>query len=271
MNRYTTFMVLALVLATKAGAQTSDYETILLPVATVPFAGAFGSVWQTAFTVYNDSSTDLDPNDPSKDIFPLDSYCGVQPACPPIDKLRAREVQQPRLFLRHEGPPGLLLHVKRSVVNHLSFNLRVQDLSRQALTWGTEIPVVREAELRTTRIVLMNVPLDPRFRQALRVYDPDSRAASTVSVRIYPMAAASPLAATTLLLQRPSSDFCVGSQEECFPSYAEIQNLPAAFPNLQGQETVRVEIESLTPGLRFWSFIAITNNETQHVTTITPQ
>lgn len=270
MNRHTTLIMLAVLFATGIGAQTSEYETILLPVATKPFAGAFGSVWQTEFVVYNDSSRDLDPNDPL-DIFPLWSGCGF-PGCPPVEKLRAREAQRPRLFLRDQGPPGLLLHVKRSFVSDLSFNLRVQDLSRQSLTWGTEIPVVREAELRTTRIVLMNVPLDSRFRQALRVYDPDSRTTSTVSVRIYPMiGAASPLVATTLLLQRPSSNDCSVIQEKCFPSYAEIQNLPVAFPNLQGQETVRVEIESLTPGLRFWSFIAITNNETQHVTTITPQ
>lgn len=25
------------------------------------------------------------------------------------------------------------------------------------------------------------------------------------------------------------------------------------------------------PGLRFWAFVNVTNNETQHVTTITPQ
>lgn len=36
-------------------------------------------------------------------------------------------------------------------------------------------------------------------------------------------------------------------------------------------DTVRAEIEPLTEGLRYWAFVSVTNNETQHVTTITPQ
>ena len=32
-----------------------------------------------------------------------------------------------------------------------------------------------------------------------------------------------------------------------------------------------VRVTPLTPGLRIWAFVSVTNNETQHVTTITPQ
>lgn len=34
---------------------------------------------------------------------------------------------------------------------------------------------------------------------------------------------------------------------------------------------VRVEVEPLGEGARFWAFVSVTNNETQHVTLITPQ
>lgn len=32
-----------------------------------------------------------------------------------------------------------------------------------------------------------------------------------------------------------------------------------------------LEIEPVTPGLRYWAFVTVTNNATSHVTTITPQ
>src|SRR5205085_11881017 len=52
--------------------------------------------------------------------------------------------------------------------------------------------------------------------------------------------------------------------------YAEFGNL-AALPELQGAELVRIEVTPLTAGLRFWAFAGATNNDTQHVTLITPQ
>jgi hypothetical protein len=251
--------------------QSAEYETILLPVATKPLSGALGSLWKTEFVIVNNGAVDLDPNLPARDVYPLDSECGVQPPCPPIPTIQAYTAQFPFLFLRDGGPPGVLLHVRRSFLDDLAFNLRTQDLSRQSLTWGTEIPVVRESDLSITNIVLANIPLDERFRQALRVYDIDSKSSSSVRVRVYPIEASIPLVDTTLTLTRPSPSPCVGTQEDCYPSYAEIQNFRASFPSLAGHESVRVQIDSLSAGLRFWAFVSVTNNETQHVTTITPQ
>jgi hypothetical protein len=269
--RYLSFGLLCVWTTFGLFGQSSEYETILLPVATKPLSGALGSLWKTEFVIVNNGAVDLDPNLPTRDVYPLDSECGVQPPCPPIPKLRAYTAQFPLLFLRDGGPPGVLLHVRRSFLGDLAFNLRTQDLSRQSLTWGTEIPVVRESDLSITNIVLANIPLDERFRQALRVYDVDSRASSTVRVRVFPLETSVALVDTTLDLTRPSTNPCVGSQEECYPSYAEIQNFSARFPALLGHGSVRVQIDSQTPGLRFWAFVSVTNNETQHVTTITPQ
>jgi hypothetical protein len=33
----------------------------------------------------------------------------------------------------------------------------------------------------------------------------------------------------------------------------------------------RIEIEPTLPDMRVWAFVSITNNETQHVTLVTPQ
>jgi len=53
------------------------------------------------------------------------------------------------------------------------------------------------------------------------------------------------------------------------PGYAEIGDLSQIAP-LGNASRLAVEVEPLTPGLRIWSFVSVTNNETEHVTIITP-
>src|SRR5438105_3909947 len=72
----------------------------------------------------------------------------------------------------------------------ISLSLRVQDVSREARTWGTTVPVVRERDAFTGRLQLLDVPVDDRFRVALRVYDFDEPPASgsydrAVRIRFY--------------------------------------------------------------------------------------
>ena len=44
-----------------------------------------------------------------------------------------------------------------------------------------------------------------------------------------------------------------------------------AEPALAGVTSMRIEVVPLTPNLRFWAFVSITNNETQEVTIVSPQ
>ena len=59
------------------------------------------------------------------------------------------------------GRPAAIIEAEPS--DSLAFHLRVQDTSRQAETWGTEVPIVRERELRTGTFALTNVPLTDGF------------------------------------------------------------------------------------------------------------
>jgi len=52
-------------------------------------------------------------------------------------------------------------------------------------------------------------------------------------------------------------------------AYAEVP-LNSLF-EIQGQDRVRIEVAPLTSGLRLWGFVSVTNNQTQHVTTVVPQ
>jgi hypothetical protein len=54
------------------------------------------------------------------------------------------------------------------------------------------------------------------------------------------------------------------------PGYAEFSN----FPKSAGMLNVRIQNAIPRPlegGVSAWAFISVTNNETQHITTVTPQ
>ncbi|MHB0969207.1 MAG: hypothetical protein ACYC7A_00045 [Thermoanaerobaculia bacterium] len=155
----------------------------------------------------------------------------------------------------------------------IHFTLRVQDVSRQALTWGTEIPVVRENAFRTGRISLPQVPLDARFRPMLRIYDVD-RHGGSVAIRFFDD--------DGVLLSEESVELIVpvGNQHPdpsgpatpdfYYPAWAQVSDFVARHPQLADHDRVRIEVEP-PAGVHFWAFISVTNNETQHVTLITPQ
>jgi len=54
------------------------------------------------------------------------------------------------------------------------------------------------------------------------------------------------------------------------PTVARLSNFRQSFPQLAAVDRVRIEIQSITPGIRFWAIVSVTNNTTQQVTTITP-
>jgi hypothetical protein len=187
---------------------------------------------------------------------------------------------------------GEFLYIGAPGAGKVTFSLRVQDISRQSQTWGPAIPVVREKDAFTSTLQLLDVPVEAHFRSALRIYDFDTGvpdAPRQVRVRIFDMCGIGPidrdcsstaLVDTTLALV-PTSLRVVSDRQ--YPATAMVGNLVGAFPQLAsvpptilafGQSrpaAVRVRIDPITPGLRFWAFVSATNNETQHVTVIASQ
>ena len=155
-----------------------------------------------------------------------------------------------RVDLLHSG--AVFLYVSDDVF----VQLRVHDLSRQAESFGAEIPVVRLSEMKTTPGAILDIPNDPRFRSTFRVYAFWPNAPSDLVVRFV-------------------NDDTGASREERF--HIEPSTLgwdePIAAPPLYRQfsdfEATRIELEPSTPGLRYWAFVSVTNNETQQVTTLT--
>lgn len=142
-------------------------------------------------------------------------------------------------------------------------NLRIQDISRQSSTFGTEIPTIRASAAATKAIDLFMVPSDENFRSLLRVYDFDPAPGHAILVRLYKPTFTLTNPATDQLLSETTLNFQVPSDTFNYPGFTQM-GIPADV------SPVRVEIIPLTEGLRYWGFVSVTNNATQHVTLVTP-
>lgn len=237
----TTLALLAVLIAVPLfGQGVPPSERILVPIFAQPGPGAFGSFWQSELWVHNDTDEPV--------------QTGLGPVFPPKTTIG------PLVGDRAVGTPGLVMFTRREHEAHLHFSVRIRDLSRQAQTWGTEIPVVRESEFFTGRMQLLAVPTDGRFRTMLRVYEFLGFGLSPGAVRVrFYRTGVSP---DVLLHEQTVSLAGTGVL-----AYAQLASLP---PEVSDAAPVRIEIEPLKE-MWFWAFVSITNNETQHVTIITPQ
>lgn len=253
--------------ASAAVAQThEEYEVVLLPIASSgQTPGAHGSLWVTEFTVYNGLDVAISSSDRPSTIWPLGgcfSLICVDVVIPAHSALKA-----PIYRTGSDQLPGSLLKVRRDLGDDIAFQLRIQDVSRQALTWGTEIPVVRERDLYNGPIRLLDVPFDERFRQTLRVYDPlPHEGCVVVGIRYFDMESGETLHTEEATLAR---DDCRQQLGSVFPNVFEAHDLAGRLGVFEG--TVGIEITPLGESDRIWAFVSVTNNETQHVTVVTPQ
>jgi hypothetical protein len=234
------------------GPLPSMFERVLVPVfASGP--GAFGSQWSTEVTVLDGAATDVEPYRRA----PVARLASGTPA--PLD-------------FGASHPAGVLFFAPLDLSARMQFGSLVRDTSRQAQDWGTEVPIVRDDELRSDRFNLLNVPADSRFRQTLRIYDADS-VEGPVNVLIYSMTDNRLLASRFVPLQsaHPCRRFEPCPSDDPATATIDVQSL---FPELATESRVRIEIFSLANGhyaRHVWAFVTVTNNQTQHVTVITPQ
>jgi hypothetical protein len=244
-----TLAALVVLFSTTAAVAQQTARRVLLPVAMETVAGANGSLWSTELWFHANSEEGVS-------IIPL----SVSDAPP----FRHVSIRLP-IFYAHPGqPPGQFLVITRGRWEDKELNLRVRDLSRGNETWGTEIPVVPEDEFRTKTIALLPVPLGSGFRAMVRIYGLEQTGGAVrVKVTTIEDEPSVPLGVVydhTLQLPPTASQFA--------PPYTQL----ALYVELPASNALaRVEIEPLTPGLAFWAFASITDNETQHVTVVSPQ
>ena len=229
--------------------QAASLERVLVPLL-FSGPGAFGSQWTTEVAITN-----------AADV-PLDIFKSPFTNSAPLEPGETRTLTTADIGQR---PTGLFLYIPRGEDRSLQFNALVRDLSRQGEQLGAEMPSVRESEFFHQRFNLMNVPSDSRYRVALRTY---ALGAAPIILSIYRMGDASLLVRDTLQVGTPSSTQ---------PANVIIPDLVSKYPQLADAGSFRVEIQRpfegtygpFDPGI--WAFISVTNNETQHVTIISPQ
>jgi hypothetical protein len=241
---------------------------VLLPVAfNGEIPGAFGSRWVLKLTVLNRSGRPA--------LVAGFDFCPPM-LCPPEQPPTPSDVTfQPRLLLQPEQiRNGHFMAVEKSVASDVHFELRVRDLSREMETAGTEIPVVREADFLTRPVSLLDVPLRADLRHALRIYALDPAPGAVVRVRYYEqLEQQQPFAHgpfTDRLLYETVRQFQGHGGFQWRPGYIELLDSEVASSLPPGIRTLRIDLVPETEALRYWAFISVTHNATQHITTITP-
>jgi hypothetical protein len=250
------------------------FERLLLPVLTPPVHGALGSEFRTEFIVINKNQQK------EIELFGLSLNCAV--LCPPVDPLTTpievgRDFQQiePRDIVP-EGTPGRFVYAPKADLDKLAMNLRVADVSRSTLNFGTELPIVRSRDFTLEDIVLPSVPVTPLFRSTLRVY---AAQPTTVTVFLFgPVPPASPPLSwpepITLHLRAGLNFFDPAyAATSDFPAYNSV-NAPHIGNVLITQSPEKftcLECQPTIPRVPIWAFVSITNNVTQHITLVTPQ
>lgn len=278
MNKWSTILFVFLVLspASLVAIEPADFKRILIPIADLPVddyrPGGHGTEWVVSLLAINTSSSDV--------LLFQTPGCSVECEFPTdMDVLPAGEVRS-LYTVTSLANPSSLFYVEPEHEEAVRFALHSRDASRQIETSGVEIPVVHEDELLTGRVDLLHVPIDPTSRVHLRAYDPfpeirtsNGRGAHRFTVSFYELgepprweSASEPVLVETIhavegVLSRP------------FPASASVatmlnlETLPGISPNMR----YRIVIESEDPAARIWAFVTLTNNLTQHVTTVTPQ
>lgn len=223
--------------------ERSVFERILFPVLSST-AGALGSQWVSEGSISNPKPWFVENVNSIGPIIVCIAYpCGVR-----ID---------PGSFLQVGGgfPQGAVLQVPRPEAPQMAFALRIRDVSHEAEGFGTQIPVVREADLFHDEIMtLLDVPLDPRYRVKVRIYalaplDPSFRSGQLTIRGTNPPR-------TTLL-----NYTLTGTGE---PYYAEV-DLPTGATGERVNVYIAPPLDATT-----WAFASVTNNATQQVTIVSP-
>lgn len=248
---------------TFVGNGEERFAQVLLPLLLNRFAGAYGSLWETELWIRNRGLENLQ-------VAPWPCETEVCPAVFPLTKTLAPEESIrniPPFFRNPSGVPGRILYVSRSRIDDVSFQLRLADVSRSALSWGTEIPVIREADFRTASMEIMDIPVDPNFRSSVRIYEMSPLASSAFRLSVFEQhAGVSGQPILTMQLNAVASET---GEFRLEPGYAQILDLSTLTHTPISE--LRIRIDPLTLGSRYWAFVAVTNNTTQQVTTLTPQ
>ena len=232
----------ALIYYDPAAADPAVFEPILFPLS-FQGPGAFGSQWVTENFLYANSSA---------------AYFRDPLPCAGCSASIGIGMKQ----LTNDGNPwGHLLYAMRGTTGSVDFASRVRDNSRQALTGGTEVPVVREHDFRG-QVRFLNVPVDSRYRVMLRLWSLGDYPQFIVNVDSVTLNVA-PISVTRI----PTTAMWFGSIDVTSlvskgrTSPTSVLVYPSGYGSCCASQVFPL----------IWGMLSITNNDTQQVTIVSPQ
>lgn len=239
------------------GKSEDAFDAVLLPVFVPPVRGAFGSEFHTDLRARLVKET-------KATVWGLGRDCGAP--CSNVEEVYSFATSRPETGpddVLETGTPGAFFYLPKEERGRVAMNLRAYDTSRSAENFGTEIPIVRTSEFAKNGdpITLIGVPSDPRFRNTLRIYS-YGETSTPLEVTIE--------GENGLFLEHVVD--LPAQPDHYHPGYVEMTNFPT------GAGMLRVTITPIIPPISapipppdHWAFISVTNNETQHITLVTPQ
>jgi hypothetical protein len=260
------FVVLCLLPAlapSSASAQDNRaFARFLVPFHVASLPGGYGSRWQSETWVHYSGTA-------STTIIPHLLCFSVCPLGGPLEPNWGSVPFRPAMTFPELA---LLVHVEQEHAGDVVFASRVRELSRSADSAGTEVPVIREADMSASTLRLLNVPIRPELRDMLRIYALPDLQDIQVDVRYFHQFQDGDELVVALLRQDrirlrippPLGEY------RLHPAVAEVGDLQAVR-ELAPEHAIWIEVAPVTPDARIWAFVSVTNNETQQVTLITPQ
>jgi hypothetical protein len=243
------------------------YERFLLPVYLPTVTGPFGSEFHSQLTLRNRSTTD------TYHVYGIEAWCGANILCPEPDPNVPVEIvpygqgspYDDGPVLIPNGMPGRFMYVPQAEAELVAMTLRAFDSSRSNTNYGTQLPTPRTRDFTRGRVVLPDVPMGSAFRKTLRIYS-TRETAVMISFEGPEIIGSPPIGPPPPAFANLRPGLNVFD-----PAYAEFADFPLHGTN------VSVVVEALEcicsppiPTPPIWAFITVTNNETQHITTIAP-
>jgi hypothetical protein len=237
-----------------------SYRFLLFPAVYDRIHGAAGTEWHTDLRLVN-RSIDWVPMSPL-DLRPLTAFVNPHSGYP-------------------SAPGGGLLFLG-TLDGPVSMTSRLQETSRGGDEVDVELPIVDARGLFVDQLWLREVPIDSRARVALRIYQVNQLyygndvARQDYRVRIYTAAVArsEPLVDAIVPVLSPPA-FASRFQ---WAAAHETLDLAGAYPQLAAAGHVNILIEPFDRPAAgsgqmplFWAFATITNNQSQHVSLVTPK
>ena len=164
-----------------------------------------------------------------------------------------------------QRPNGAVISLTRQQAREMRFSLRFRDAARMPRDFGVRVPIVRIAGTAWS-LVLPDIPLDPRFRRTLRVYDIDGepRPISISLIRADGTRADGPARPVELARN------CGGAACNA-PAFLQFDLDSLLAPDVPREGRVDVWVSGKYAVARLWAMVSMTDNETQETTIVTPR